>query len=461
MSSASIVSGAATIVRRSARNVVRVASTSAKVEVNQHEENSKSDIHKNESGRAKKKLKVSAESTTLANNTSQPEHIAYTTTVEETSTTKTRKKTARTKEIPLPSPCAYPPRPTNEWKIGAHISAAGGVENAILNASTVRANAFALFLKSQRKWTSPPLKEASIALFKDRMKEFGYESRHVIPHGSYLINLGNPDSDKRAKSYECFLDDLKRCEQLGLTLYNFHPGSTVGQCTTEESIKHVATCLNEAHRATHSVITVLENMAGAGNIIGSKLSELRDIIDLVEDKTRVGVCIDTCHVFAAGYDIRSEDGWEAMLQEFDEMIGLKYLLAMHINDSKTPLGSKKDRHENIGLGHIGIQAFKRIVTDRRTRDIPLILETPGFEKVDVWTKEIDVLNRISLSALRSQHPNEDDEKGEREQKGAVEGAPMEDEELNELDDVPLLRGGSEEEELGRSSVDMLRRSNVQ
>ncbi|KAH7921053.1 AP endonuclease [Leucogyrophana mollusca] len=289
----------------------------------------------------------------------------------------------------------FPTRFLSPWKVGAHVSAAGGVENTIYNAASVGANAFALFVKSQRKWTSPSLAADSISSFKARMKEFGYSPAHVLPHGSYLINLGNPDGEKREKSYECFLDDLQRCELLGLELYNFHPGSTVGQTTKENCITLIAECINRSHKTTTSVITVIENMAGSGNIIGSDFAELGDIIRQVDDKSRVGVCLDTCHAFAAGYDITSKAGWDSTLADFDAQVGLSYLKALHLNDSKMPLASKRDRHENIGLGHLGIHTFRHIVTDPRMQNIPLILETPSFEANEVWTKEIAALNQLS------------------------------------------------------------------
>ncbi|EGO21301.1 hypothetical protein SERLADRAFT_373106 [Serpula lacrymans var. lacrymans S7.9] len=281
--------------------------------------------------------------------------------------------------------------------IGAHVSAAGGIEKAVHNAAVIGANAFALFVKSQRKWTSPPLSPDSIEKFKSQMNTLGYSSSHVLPHGSYLINLGNPDEEKREKSYQCFLDDLQRCELLGLELYNFHPGSTVGQATKEESISLIAASLNRAHKATSSVVTVIENMAGAGNIIGSLFEDLAGIIRQVEDKSRVGVCLDTCHMFAAGYDISTKEGWNSYphrltlvsVSDFDTHIGLSYLRGLHMNDSKTPLASKKDRHENIGMGHLGLRAFHHIVTDPRLQNIPLVLETPSFETTEIWTKEIE------------------------------------------------------------------------
>ncbi|KAJ3767089.1 AP endonuclease [Lentinula raphanica] len=296
-----------------------------------------------------------------------------------------------------------PERVSSKWKVGAHVSAAGGVENAVLDAAKIGANAFALFLKSQRKWSSPPLSEASISSFKSRMKELSYSSKHVLPHGSYLINLGNPDAEKRERSYECFLDDLQRCDLLGLELYNFHPGSTVGLVDPSTSMTHIADCINRSHKDTpgSKVVVVLENMAGSGNVIGSDFAHLGEIINQVEDKSRVGVCLDTCHMFAAGYDIRTKEGWNSTVESFDSHVGLKYLRGMHLNDSKTQVGSKKDRHDNIGVGHLSIQTFALILTDPRMQDIPLVLETPSHEgsskNWDVWIKEIEVLNALSLS----------------------------------------------------------------
>ncbi|KAF6742679.1 xylose isomerase-like protein [Ephemerocybe angulata] len=307
--------------------------------------------------------------------------------------TKRKRTTKKTKEVDTTT---FLPRVQSPWKVGAHVSAAGGVENAVLNAAAIGANAFALFLKSQRKWEGPPLSSTSIRLFKERMKEYGYDPKHVLPHGNYLINLGNPDAAKRAKSYECFIDDLRRCEALGLKYYNFHPGSTVGNATPEESIQHIADSLDAAHKETEGIVTVLENMAGAGNVIGSSFAQIAAIIALVEDKTRVGVCVDTCHAHAAGYDVSTAEGWEDVMKRFEEEIGLKYLCGMHLNDSKTACGSRRDRHENIGMGTLGLPAFHAILTDERTKDIPLILETASFERpTEVWGVEIGVLNALS------------------------------------------------------------------
>lgn len=228
------------------------------------------------------------------------------------------------------------------------------------------------------------------------MATFGYDYGHILPHGSYLVNIGNPDKEKREKSYECFLDDLQRCEQLGIGLYNFHPGSTVGECTIEESITHVAESLNRAHEATSSVVTVVENMAGSGNVLGCNFDQLAQIIAQVRDKTRVGICLDTCHLFASGYDIRTREVYDETMNEFGRRVGFQYLRGLHLNDSKTPLNSKKDRHENIGIGHIGLRAFGFMMRDERLKGIPMVLETPLEE---VWAKEIEVLQRIADTSI--------------------------------------------------------------
>ncbi|PPQ82818.1 hypothetical protein CVT25_009196 [Psilocybe cyanescens] len=307
----------------------------------------------------------------------------------------TRKPRGQKGEI---DPSQFLPRVESHWKVGAYVSAAGGVENAVTNAASIGANAFALFLKSQRKWESPPLNQECIVEFKKRMKEYGYDNRMVLPHGSCLINLGNPDTDKREKSYVCFLDDLKRCEALDLELYNFHPGSTVGETSVDTSLGLIADCINRAHKETNTVIIVLENMAGAGNIIGSDFAHLAGIIKLVDDKSRVGVCLDTCKQLPSFLISKATtfEPTKAGITKFDELVGLKYLCGMHLNDSKTGYNSKKDRHENIGLGHLGLLSFLHILQDPRTQNIPLILETPSFEQAkEVWGTEIAVLQRVS------------------------------------------------------------------
>ncbi|PSR80807.1 xylose isomerase-like protein [Coniella lustricola] len=284
--------------------------------------------------------------------------------------------------------------------IGAHVSAAGGVQNSISNAVHVGGNAFALFLKSQRKWSSPPLDPVARDAFHTAAKENAYAAgQHVLPHGSYLVNLAQADAEKATQAYDNFVDDLKRCDALGIKLYNFHPGST-GGASMASATARIAAQLNKSHKATKTVITVLENMCGHGNIIGGKFEDLRDIIAGVEDKERVGVCIDTCHGFAAGYDLRSPEAFQATMAEFDRIVGLKYLKALHMNDSKAPFGSHRDLHANIGTGFLGLRAFHNIMTFDGFQNMPLVLETPiekkgadgkTVEDKKVWADEIKLL----------------------------------------------------------------------
>ncbi|ELR03378.1 hypothetical protein GMDG_06119 [Pseudogymnoascus destructans 20631-21] len=260
--------------------------------------------------------------------------------------------------------------------IGAHISAAGGVQNSLPNALHIGANSFALFLKSQRKWSSPHLSASATSNFLSLSKTHSYDpARHILPHGSYLVNLAQSDPEKAEQAYTCFLDDLARCEALGIGLYNFHPGNTGGQ-SRGEAVGRIARMLNRAHKATKSVVTLLENMAGAGNVIGSRFEDLRDIIKLVDDKSRVGVCIDTCHAFAAGYDLRTPEAFSKTLNEFNDIVGPSYLRALHLNDSKTPLGSRRDLHANIGTGFLGLRAFWNVVNYPGFEGLPMVLETP-------------------------------------------------------------------------------------
>ncbi|XMA19339.1 hypothetical protein WAI453_012130 [Rhynchosporium graminicola] len=288
-------------------------------------------------------------------------------------------------------------------RIGAHVSGAGGVQNAIGNALHIGGNSFALFLKSQRKWTSPPLAPEARDQFKAFCLEHEFDAaKHVLPHGSYLVNLAQPDAEKAAQAYGCFLDDLQRCEALGIKLYNFHPGST-GKHPRLEAIARIAAQLNKAHKATSSVVTVLENMAGSGNVIGSTWEDLRDIIALVDDKSRVGVCIDTCHTFAAGYDLRSPESFKKTMDNFSETVGMSYLKALHLNDSKTPLSSNRDLHANIGTGFLGLRAFHDVVNYAPFQDLPMVLETPtekkgadgkAVEDKTVWATEIKLLESL-------------------------------------------------------------------
>lgn len=278
-----------------------------------------------------------------------------------------------------------------------------GVQNSITNSLHLGGNSFALFLKSQRKWTSPPLSSEARDQFKAFCLEHKYDAaKHVLPHGSYLVNLAQPEPEKAEQAYNCFLDDLQRCEALGIRLYNFHPGST-GTHPRSEAIGRIAGQLNKAHKATKTVVTLLENMAGSGNVIGSTWEDLRDIIALVDDKSRIGVCIDTCHAFAAGYDLRSPDAFRKTMKGFSDIVGMSYLKALHLNDSKTPLGSNRDLHANIGTGFLGLRAFHSVVNFAPFQDLPMVLETPidrisdegeAIEDKGVWATEIKLLERL-------------------------------------------------------------------
>lgn len=271
---------------------------------------------------------------------------------------------------------------------GAHVSASGGVENAPVNAHSIGAKAFALFTKNQRQWKSAPLSQKSIDAFKENCSKFGYTAAQILPHDSYLINLGHPEEEALAKSREAFLDEMMRCEQLGLDRLNFHPGSHLGKVDEETCLRTIAESINLALAKTAGVTAVIENTAGQGSNLGFKFEQLRYIIDLVEDKSRVGVCIDTCHAFSAGYDLSTEEAFTKTFAEFDAVVGFGYLKGMHLNDTKKPLASKVDRHESIGDGFLGENTFKFIAQDARFDNIPLILETPNEER---WAEEIKLL----------------------------------------------------------------------
>ena len=273
--------------------------------------------------------------------------------------------------------------------IGAHVSASGGVENAPLNATAIGADAFALFTKNQRQWVSAPLSEKSIRLFKERCQEGSFDPRYILPHDSYLINLGNPDEEAEQKSRAAFIDEMKRCEQLGLTMLNFHPGSHLNKISVEECLDRIAANINLALSMTSGVTAVIENTAGQGSNVGNRLEEIRYIIDRVEDKSRVGYCIDTCHFYSAGYDIVGD--YEGAFAQLDRAIGLEYLRGIHLNDTKKALGSRVDRHESIGLGLLGTAFFEKLMKDPRFDNIPIILETPDESR---WAAEIQLLREM-------------------------------------------------------------------
>lgn len=275
--------------------------------------------------------------------------------------------------------------------IGPHVSASGGVENAPINAHSIGAKAFGVFTKNQRQWVAPPLTEKSIALFKERCAQLGYEPNHILPHDSYLINLGNPDKEALKKSRIAFIDEMKRCELLGLNRLNFHPGSSLGKVSDEECLQTIAASINLALEQTSGVSAVIENTSGQGSNLGHRFEHLAFIIDLVEDKTRVGVCLDTCHTYTAGYNLRSPEGFKSTFDEFDRIVGFGYLKGMHLNDSKKELGSRVDRHESIGKGFLGIEPFALIMNDPRFDNIPLILETPDES---IWADEVQLLYKL-------------------------------------------------------------------
>lgn len=275
--------------------------------------------------------------------------------------------------------------------VGAHVSASGGVENAPVNANAIGAKAFALFTKNQRQWVAASLSKKSITLFKERCAEFGYEAKQILPHDSYLINLGHPEEEGLQKSRNAFLDEMQRCEQLGLDRLNFHPGSHLNKISEEACMDRIAGSINWALEQTSGVCAVLENTAGQGSNLGYTFEQLAYIIGKVNDKSRVGVCIDTAHTLAAGYDIKTPEGFTETFRHFDEVIGFSYLRGMHINDSKKDLGTRVDRHDSIGKGVMGLTTFKVLMDDPRFDDIPLILETPDES---VWADEIKYLYSI-------------------------------------------------------------------
>jgi len=269
--------------------------------------------------------------------------------------------------------------------VGAHVSASGGVENAPLNASTIGAKAFALFTKNQRQWFSNPLSRESIKRFRENCEKLGYKPFQILPHDSYLINLGHPEQEPLEKSRTSFLDEMQRCEQLGLDRLNFHPGSHLKKISEEECLSRIAESINIALDKTRGVIAVIENTAGQGTNMGHKFEQLKFMIDKVEDKSRVGICIDTCHAYTSGYDLRTPEGFRETFSLFDKIIGFNFLKGMHLNDSKKELASRVDRHDSIGKGLLGEDVFRMLMNDARFDNMPLILETPDES---LWEAEI-------------------------------------------------------------------------
>ncbi|GAA5190859.1 deoxyribonuclease IV [Ferrimonas gelatinilytica] len=275
--------------------------------------------------------------------------------------------------------------------VGAHVSASGGVENAPLNAAKIGANAFALFTKNQRRWQAKPLTGANIEKFRVNCEQHGFTPAQILPHDSYLINLGHPDAEALQRSRDAFLDEMQRCEQLGLTLLNFHPGSHLRQISETQCLATIAESINLALDRTQGVTAVIENTAGQGSNLGHRFEQLAEIIDRVEDKSRVGVCLDTCHTFAAGYDLRTHDACQQTFNKFDQTVGLEYLKGMHLNGSKSPLGSRVDRHHSLNQGELGTEVFEFLMTHPATVGIPLVLETIDET---LWADEIQWLRML-------------------------------------------------------------------
>ena len=269
--------------------------------------------------------------------------------------------------------------------LGAHVSAAGGPDQAVLRAVEIGADAFALFTKNQRQWKAKPLTDEAIEAFLTACDKHGFGPGQILPHDSYLINLGHPESAGLEKSRAAFLDEFQRCEQLGLSLLNFHPGSHLKKISESECLTRIADSINQVLAETRGVTAVIENTAGQGTNLGWRFEQLAEIIDQVDDKSRVGVCIDTCHAFAAGYDLRTAEATTATLDEFDTVVGFTYLRGMHLNDAKSAFASRVDRHHSLGEGNIGLDAFTTLMRDPRIDGIPMVLETV---EPAIWAEEI-------------------------------------------------------------------------
>ncbi|QGM80382.1 deoxyribonuclease IV [Otariodibacter oris] len=275
--------------------------------------------------------------------------------------------------------------------IGAHVSASGGVENAVLRSVEIGANAFALFTKNQRQWKAPPLKQENIEKFKRFCQVYHFSADQILPHDSYLINLGNPEQENLEKSRDAFIEEMQRCEQLGLKLLNFHPGSHLQKISEDDCLARIAESINIAVEKVPNVVAVIENTAGQGSNLGWHFDHLAKIIELVDDKKRVGVCLDTCHLFSAGYDISTTEKCEQVFTDFEKTVGFQYLRGMHLNGSKTPLGSRVDRHDMLREGTIGTDIFKFVMNNQYFDNIPLILETIN---PDIWSDEIKFLKSL-------------------------------------------------------------------
>lgn len=280
-----------------------------------------------------------------------------------------------------------------KW-VGAHVSAAGGVQNAPINAHRLHASAFALFIKNQRRWEAPPLKDKQIIEFQENCQRFGYSPEQILPHDSYLINLGHPEKIGLEKSRNAFNDEIARCSQLGLCYLNFHPGSHLKQISEQQCLEKIAESLNFALDKSSGVTLVIENTAGQGTNLGYRFEHFAEIIHRIEDKQRIGVCIDTCHTFTAGYDLRTPESCNETFNSFDKIVGFNFLKGMHLNDAKVELGSRIDRHESLGKGHLGLAVFEFIMRDSRFENIPMVLETVDDS---IWEQEIQMLSNMQTA----------------------------------------------------------------
>lgn len=276
--------------------------------------------------------------------------------------------------------------------IGAHVSISGGVENAPLNAHAIGANAFAMFTKNQRQWSAAPYTEENIAAFRRNCRELGYTPAQILPHDGYLINLGQPDPDKRRAAQEAFTDEMRRCHQLGLAKLNFHPGSHINKISEDACLSLIAESVRLAIDEVPEVVAVIENTAGQGSNLGYSFEQIGELVSRIDRPGRVGVCLDTCHTFAAGYDLLG-DGFDRTMDKFAACVGFDLLAGMHLNDAKAPCASHLDRHESLGKGTLGWPVFERIMHDPRFDDIPLVLETVD---ADLWPEEIARLKQAAL-----------------------------------------------------------------
>ncbi len=277
-------------------------------------------------------------------------------------------------------------------KLGAHTSVAGGLYKAIERSAVFEANALQIFSKNNNQWEGKPLTDEICTAWHEAVAEGGIPIEDIAIHDSYLINLCSDNPVTYERSFEAFIDEHQRAARLGIRLLNFHPGAAMSQ-SREDAIAIIAERVNEVHAATSDLttISVLETVAGQGSTIGYRFEELAAIIERIDDKDRIGVCVDTCHIFAAGYDIRTEQGYLDAFEEFDGIVGLEYVLLFHLNDSKKECGSRVDRHEHLGKGEIGETPFRMLMADERFTEVPMVIETPKSKDLHEDVENLDLL----------------------------------------------------------------------